>query len=134
MGQPFDERVVADVRVCLRFLGKREAVLLGEFVFDRRSSHSLYLGRTGELRAVTTFSFTANLIKDAGMQFDYHSLIGEASNSATTPSAMRPFRNSLACVGVRPQTTRLRYSSAKRGPTSFRRYRPSESATFGKIG
>ena len=35
-------------------------------------------------------------------------------------------------VVARQQTTRLRYSSGKRGLTSFRRYRPSESVTFSK--
>ena len=50
------------------------------------------------------------------------------------PSGMRPFRNSPIYAVVRQQTTRLRYSSGKRGLTSFRRYRLSESATFIKIG
>jgi len=42
------------------------------------------------------------------------------------------FRNSLIHVVVRQQTTRLRYSFGKRGLTSFKRYRPSESAIFSK--
>src|SRR5258708_32392049 len=47
-------------------------------------------------------------------------------------SGTRPFRNSLVSVDVRRQTMKLRYLSGKRGLTSFRRYLPSESATFSK--
>ena len=54
------------------------------------------------------------------------------STANAVPSGIRLFRNSPIHVAVRQQTTRLRYSSGKRGPTSFRRYLPNESATFSK--
>ncbi len=49
-------------------------------------------------------------------------------------NVMRPFKNSPFHVVVPRRTTRLRYSSGKRGPTSCTRYRPGESVTFSKVG
>ena len=43
------------------------------------------------------------------------------------------FRNSPIHVALRRRTMRSRYWSGKRGPTSFKKYRPSESAIFSKI-
>jgi len=71
--------------------------------------------------------------RDKGFEIVGFSQASSTSTVNAAPSAMRPFKNSLIHVVVPQRTTRLRYWSGKRVLTNFRRYRPSESATFSKI-
>lgn len=70
--------------------------------------------------------------RDKGFEIAGFSRTSSTSTVNAAPSGMQQSKNSPTHVAVRQQTTRLRYWSGKRGPTSFKRYRPSESAAFSK--